>query len=200
MLNEGLYDIQAIKEIAKSVYKKFESGKNTFYFTPPDWSQEELSGYTILFTLEPVSVMNYDNGMISVNKALKTIFIRIANTKEPKQMRNTISHELVHAYDLLRSAYANQEVKSRTFKSKITTTLSYKNNVLEFNQLMHQIKSYKEKHIDSWSSIETYPELIKTIFWKEPTNEQVIMIKDKAFKEKLLKRLSREHLLPTALK
>jgi len=145
---------------------------------------------------------------ISVDKEMfKTIKDKAARKE---MLKRALRHESVHALDFLRSKIKPQEEDpSEKIKAKKNTFLSYFLDTMEFNRAMSELARSKKKNDYVWDEFYNSENLTNAIYAflssqafaypdkKENIKKDIIQVlKDPNIKKRIVKRLTRENLLP----
>jgi hypothetical protein len=137
-----------------------------------------------------------DKKIFNINLNLDIFKIRKLDLKQLKaHCIERISHELTHVFDNVRSDLKINHPDSEYY--------AYFKSELEFNALIHEIKRYAKRNPKEWYQINSLDELREFLFELSVAMKHFYNKNPNGYKnieKRILKRLTREDLLPKSLR
>lgn len=222
LLYETTYDVEAINIITDRVLKQIEGKSKSFFDISKTLHDLKLMPKSYIMKVQYFTkkarvasgvggyVKRNNKFIVDTKKFVPEITIIIIEDEE-NSMRKTFQHELIHALDYVKNAKHHKgTVRNLSRKKNYDNTwLTYKKDPVEFNQVIHFVKIYRDKSYDKlttlndvmkWALVKSEPHKVpsfaRTKWYKDILNH---MLKDTSFREMFGKRLYREGLLPRAM-
>lgn len=203
---ESLSDFLVSKYLHKDV-KKLEKTNITkyipSYLNPKKYKvlfYYKTSPKNVEFTAEPFYYED-DEGE-DVLDGFKILYIdgqpfQEYSKEQIEQFKETLKHEISHVLDYIR---ADGKSTNIDMEKSATNQLTYFSDPGELNAMINVVKNYKQKNPILYNSIKTYKSLLQNIATIGQSRHEIVnkeVLNNKELKKKILKRLTREKLLPT---
>lgn len=212
ILLEGTYILNFVEPIYNTLYEKFKlynkktsTKLNITNMIPEKYNPKKYKVFityrvnkkTVFIGAEPVFKENDEGDDVLVG--FKIVFtsptpLKDYNEKELFDTKEVLKHELVHILDLIRS---DNNLGDIDMKKSQENPVAYLKDASELNALINLVKQYKNKK--EYNSIKNYDDLLQfllTVGQSAHLTATKELINDKSLKERIIKRLSREGILP----
>jgi hypothetical protein len=204
-LSFGNNVFNALFKKAKDYNKKTNLRINITHLLPQEYNKKNYKIYiiykvnpkTVQIAAEEITKENDEGDDILIG--FKIIFtsptpLKDYSEKELFDTKEVLKHELVHILDLIRS---DNNLGDIDMKKSQENPVSYLKDASELNALINLVKQYKNKK--EYNSIKHYDDLLQFLLTAGQSAHLTAtkeLINDKSLKEKIIKRLSREGILP----
>lgn len=187
LLDEGLHNKNDIQQIVSKIesiidsFKEMGSTKRTVditeYFT--------TEGSSIKLVKLELIKSDIEFADINVDTHRKSLRIRIGITKKKTDYADSVKHEIIHAFDYIKSNGKSTKYGYKTNKEYYSHEFEFNEKINEIAQKLGKIKyTNKKKLLDSIWNVTT------------PEFYGVLRTDDKMY-QRLLHRLVREHIIET---
>jgi hypothetical protein len=216
-INESVYDSDKLDSLTEYIYQKIRGkervkidilNKSREYF--PWITKSALFYVTARKSLSTgLGYSQAENNFKENKSRIPITYIKINVSTLSPYLKRYIKHELIHCLDYFRSYKAKRKImvaaNSASYDYKY---LSYRKDIYEFNEAINELQKYKDS--DEYNKINNIDDLMSFVFIKTSAkgkmkkNTTFIVdkhfIKDESLRKRLITRLTRENMLPKAMR